>query len=86
MIYAKPRIRPRKRDAEMFWDFEIQTDRLILAKISDLVIVNKKDDLPNIGLRRSGWPQSKIERKRKKKKDKYLDLAREMKKKKHNGI
>ena len=45
-------------------DFEIQTDHRILARRSDLVIVNKKKkNLPNSGLCRSGWPQGKTEKK-----------------------
>ena len=35
-------------------DFEIQTDRLILARRPDLVIDHKKESLPNSGLCFSG--------------------------------
>ena len=50
---------------EVLWDFEIQTDYLILAKRPDLMIAKLKDKLPNSGLRRSDGPPSKIKRKRK---------------------
>ena len=32
------------------WDFEMQTDHLIPARQPELVIVNKKENLPNSGL------------------------------------
>ena len=35
---------------KLLWDFEKQTDHLILARRPDLVIVNKKENLPNSGL------------------------------------
>ena len=49
------------------WDFEIQTDHLILARWPDFVIVNKKkkENLANSGLCHSGWPQDNTERKQK---------------------
>ena len=50
------------------WDFEIETDHLISARQSDLVIVNKKEKLPNSGLCRSDWLRGKIEEKRKERK------------------
>ena len=65
------------------WDFEIQAEHLISAIRPDLVIGNKKENMPNSGFYRPGGPQSKIKRK-KKKRDKYLELARELKKKIRN--
>ena len=60
---------------KLLWDFEIQTDHLILARQPDLVIVNKKkEDLQNFGLWCPGRPLSKESEK----KDKYLDLAWEL--------
>ena len=65
-------------------DFEIQTDNLISARRPDPVIVNKKkkkrkkENLWNSEPSRLGRPQSKIKRKRKK--YKYQNLARELKK------
>ena len=63
---------------ELLWDFDIQTDHLIPARRPDLIIINnKKKNLQNCGLYRSGSPQNKTESE---KTDKYLDLARELKK------
>ena len=51
---------------KQLWDFDIQTDHLILARRPDLVIFNKKrENLQNSELCYSSWPQSKIERMRK---------------------
>ena len=63
------------------WDFEIQTDHLISARH---VIVNntrEKENLPNSGI------CCPAKERKKKKRDKYLDLARELKKKtvEHEG-
>ena len=58
-----------------FWgDFEIETDRLILARRSNLQIVNKKENL-------AVPAYSRVKLKESEKRDKYLDLARELKKK-----
>ena len=55
----------------------IQTDHLISARRPDLVTVNKKkENLLKSGLCRSGWQQGKTESE---KRDKYQDLARELK-------
>ena len=63
---------------KLLWDFGTQTDHLILARRPDLIIINKKkENLQNCGLCYPSWPQNKIESE---KKDKYLDLARELKK------
>ena len=49
---------------KFLWDFEIQTDFLILARRPDLVIVNKtKENLPNSGLCSPGRSQGKIRKK-----------------------
>ena len=55
---------------EILWDFELQTDHLILARRPDLAIVNnkkkkKKVSRPNSGFCSSDWPHGKTERKRK---------------------
>ena len=64
---------------KLLWNFEIQTDPQISARRPDLIIINKKiENLPNCRLCYPSWPQSKIEKSEKK--DKYLDLARELKK------
>ena len=60
------------------WHFNIQTDQLIPSRRPDLIIINnKKENLQNSRLCCPGGPQNKSEGKCKK--DKYLDLARELK-------
>ena len=59
----KSRIRPKNETHKILWDFETQTNHLISAKQFDLMIVKKKENLPNKGLYRSGQPQNKAERK-----------------------
>ena len=57
------------------WDFEIQTDHLISVGQSDIIIINKKKELAEL------WTLLyRVKFKESKKKDKYLDLARELKK------
>ena len=54
---------------KVLWDFEIQTDHLILARRPDSDSQQKKkkkENLPNIGFCRSCWPQGKTETKRQK--------------------
>ena len=69
---------------KILWDFKIETDHLILARRPDLVIVKKKkkrkkkENRSNSGLCRSRGPQGKTEVKQKR--NKYLDLARKLKK------
>ena len=50
------------------WDFNIQTDHLTPARRPDLIIINKRKRICRINL------------KEREKKDKYLDLASELKK------
>ena len=64
---------------KLLWDFDIQLDHLILARSPDLIIINKKkENLQNCQLCCTSWPQNKTEKSEKK--DKYLDLARELRK------
>ena len=64
---------------KLLWDFNIQTDHLIPARRPDLIIINKKkricktDDF-------AVPADHKIKLKECEKKDKYLELARELKK------
>ena len=65
---------------KLLWDFNIQTDHLIPARRPDLIIINKKkkrickiDDF-------AVPADHRINLKEREKKDKYLDLARELKK------
>ena len=60
---------------------EIQTDYLISARRPDLVIVNKKKERTCRIVDFSVPADHRIKLKENKKKDKYLDLARELKKK-----
>ena len=65
---------------KLLWDFKIQTDDLIPTRRPDLIIINKKkkENLQNCRLYCPGGPQ--INMKESEKKDKYLDLARKLKK------
>ena len=54
---------------KLLLDFKIQTEHLISARWSDLIIINnKKENLQNCGLCR-------VKLKEREKKDKYLDFA-----------
>ena len=67
---------------KLLWDFDIHTDHLISARRPDLIIINKKKKKKRI------WKivdfavpaDHRIKLKECEKKDKYLDLARELKK------
>ena len=61
------------------WDFDIHTDHLISARRPDLIIINKKKRTCKIG--DFAVPADhRIKLKECEKKDKYFDLARELKK------
>ena len=57
---------------KLLWDFDMQTDYQILVRWLDLKIINKRNWTSKIDRR--------IKLKESKKKDKYLDLAKEWKK------
>ena len=62
---------------KILWDFDIQTDYLILARRPDLIIINKKKRICKIvdfAVPVDHW----IKLKECEKKDEYLDLAREL--------
>ena len=60
------------------WDFDIHTDHLISARRPDLLIISKKMIISKIVS--FGVPVDlRIKLKENEKKDKYLDLARELK-------
>ena len=63
---------------KILWDFNIQTDHLIPARRPDLIIINKKKRICKIVDFAVSADYNKSEGKWKK--DKYLDLARELKK------
>ena len=64
---------------KLLWDFNIQTDHLIPAKRPDLIIINKKKKICKI-VDFAVPADHRINLKENEKKDKYLDLARELKK------
>ena len=61
------------------WDFNIQTDHLIPARRPDLIIINKRTRICKI-VDFAVPADHRINLKEGEKKDKYLDLARELKK------
>ena len=64
---------------KLLWDFDIHTDHLISARSPDLIIINKKKK--NCKIVDFTVPADhRIKLKEREKKDKYLDLARELKK------
>ena len=64
---------------KLLWDFDIQTDHLILTRRPDLIIINKKKRICKI-VDFAVPADHKIKLKESEKKDKYLDLARELNK------
>ena len=64
---------------KLLWDFDIQTDHLISARRPDLIIINKKKRTCTI-VDFAVPADRRIKLKEREKKDKYLDLARELKK------
>ena len=71
-----------KWHASLLWDFNIQTDHLIPARRPDLIIINKKKKKKKIcKIVDFAVPADhRLNLKKIEKKDKYLDLARELKK------
>ena len=63
---------------KLLWDFNIQTDHLIWARRPDLIIINKKKKKRIVDF--AVPADHRINLKESKKIDKYLDLARELKK------
>ena len=63
---------------KLLWDFGTQIDHLISARRPDLIVINKKENLQNWGL--CCPADHRIKLKECEKKDRYLDLARELKK------
>ena len=61
------------------WDFDMHTDNLISVRRPDLMIINKKKRTYKI-VDFAVLPDHRIKLKECKKKDKYLNLARELKK------
>ena len=66
---------------KLLWDFDIHMDHLISARRPDLIIINKKKKKITCKIIDFAVPVDKrIKLKEWEKKDKYLDLARELKK------
>ena len=64
---------------KLLWDFNIQTDHLSSARRPDLIIINKQKRICKI-VDFAVPANHRINLKECAKKDKYLDLARELKK------
>ena len=64
---------------KLLWDFDIQTNYLISARRPDLIVINKKKRTCKI-VNFAVQADHRIKLKESEKKDKYLDLARELKK------
>ena len=67
---------------KLLWDFDIQTDHLISARRPDIIIINNKKKKKKI-CKIVDFPvpaDHRIKLKEHEKKDKFLDLARELKK------
>ena len=65
---------------KLLWDFDIQTDHLIPARRPDLIIINNKKKRTCKIVDFAVLADHRIKLKECEKKDKYLDLARELKK------
>ncbi len=70
---------PENETHKLLWDFDIQTDHLISARRPDLIIINKKKRICKI-VDFAVPADHRVKLKESEKKDKYLDLARELKK------
>ena len=64
---------------KILWDFEIHTDHLISARRPDLIIINNKKRTCKI-VNFTVPADHRIKLKECEKKDKYIDLAKELKK------
>ena len=67
---------------KLLWDFDIHTDHLISARRPDLILINKKKKRICKIVDFALPADDRIKLKECEKKDRYLDLARELKKKK----
>ena len=71
---------PEKDSHKLLWDFNIQTDQLIPARRPGLIIINKKKKGICKIVDFAVLADHRINLKESEKEDKYLDLARELKK------
>ena len=66
---------------KLLWDFDVHTDHLISARRSDIIIINNKKKKRTCKIVDFAVPADhRIKLKECEKKDKYIDLARELKK------
>ena len=71
---------PENDTHKLLWDFEIQTGHLISARQPDLIIImNKKEKIYRI-VDFAAPADHRVKLKEYEKRDKYVDLARELKK------
>ena len=75
----KPESVLENKTHKILWDFEIQTDHLITARRPDLVLINKEKRTCHI-VDFAVPADHRVKLKEIEKKDKYLDLAIELKK------
>ena len=76
-----PKSIPENDIHKHLWDYNIQTDRLISARRPDLVIINKKKKKRTCKIVDFAVPvDHRVKLKESEKKNKYLDLDRELKK------
>ena len=66
---------------KLLWDFDIQTDNLISARRQDLIIINNNKKRTCKIVNFVVPADHRIKLKESEKKDKFVDLARELKKK-----
>ena len=76
MAYASVLENDRRK---LQWDFDIQTDHLISVRRPDLIIINKKKRICK-NVKFAVPADNRIKLRECEKKEKYLDLARELKK------
>ena len=79
MVYAQPSTCIENATHKVLWDLNIQTDYLIPARRPDLIIINKKKRTCKI-VDFAVPADLRIKLKECEKKDKYLDLVRELRK------
>ena len=76
----KPEFVLENKTHKLLWNFQIQTDHFIQARRLNFVIINKKENLPNSELHSPLWRTTGMKIQENEKTDKYLGLARELKK------
>ena len=84
----KPESLLKNETHKIFYDLEIPTDYLILARRPDLVMIHKKNTRKKKQKKKKNLPSGdfafladhRVKIKEREKKNKYLDLARELRK------